>query len=333
MKLLYLSCHAILEYDECRIFNDLGIDWFALGSYLNPHEPVDPIRPSINKTPNRYLMDTAPMRDNMPRSFINNFDVIVFMDGEPAFRWISQNWETMRGKRVILRTIGQSTIEHEEKLRPFRNEGLQIVRYSPMEINIPGNLGCDAMIRFSKDPEEFKGWNGADKQVINFTQNMIERGEHCHFDIFKQATEGFRRKLYGPKNENAGDMFGGFLTYDELKQKMRDNRVYFYTGTQPASYTLNFMEAFMTGIPIVAIGATMGNSKHIAGDLYEIPEMIQNTLNGFYSDDINELRRYIQALMDDDNLAKRISEFGRRTAIDLFGIEKIKSQWKQFLGI
>lgn len=333
MKLLYISCHAILEYDECKIFNELGIDWFALGSYLNPISPVDPIRPGINKVPDRYLMEVAPPREKLPYDFINKFDVIVFMDGSPTPGWLRSNWLNLRGKRVILRTIGQSTVSHEEELREFRKDGLQVVRYSPMEINIPGNIGCDAMIRFSKDPNEFGNWNGADEQVINFTQNMMVRGEHCHYEVFEQATRGFRRRLYGPKNENAGDLFAGFLTYEELKQKMRDSRVYFYTGTQPASYTLNFMEAFMTGIPIVAIGPKLGNSLKIAGELYEIPQIIQNTVNGFYSDDINELRRYIKALLEDKALAQRIGDMGRRTAIQLFGIDVIKSQWKQFLGI
>jgi hypothetical protein len=31
-------------------------------------------------------------------------------------------------------------------------EGLEIVRYSPMERNIPGYIGEDALIRFYKDP-------------------------------------------------------------------------------------------------------------------------------------------------------------------------------------
>lgn len=333
MKLLYLSCHAILEYDECKIFNELGIDWFSLGSYVNPHLPADAIRPGLAKVPNRFLLDIAPPKEHMGRTFINNFDTIVIMDGAPAIAWIKNNWADMVGKRVILRTIGQSTVDHEEQLRQFRNEGLQIVRYSPMEINIPGNVGCDAVIRFAKDPAEFKDWNGADEQVINFTQNMMNRGQHCHFDVFEEATRGFRRKLFGPKNENAGEMFGGFLTYEELKQKMRDNRVYFYTGTEPACYTLNFMEAFMTGIPIVAIGPKLGNSLNIAGNLYEIPSIIQNTVNGFYSDNIVDLRKYIQALLSDKALAQRISDLGRKTAIDLFGIDNIKSQWKQFLGL
>jgi len=47
-------------------------------------------------------------------------------------------------------------------------------------------------------------------------------------------------------------MNGGKLEYHEMKREMRDNRLFFYGGTHPASYTLAFMEAMMTGMPIVS---------------------------------------------------------------------------------
>ena len=331
MKLLYLSCHAILEYDECRIFNELGIDWFSLGSYVNPTKPVDPIRPPLPKIQDRFLLETAPPRDKMPFNFVNSFDTIVIMDGAPAVEWLSNNWDALRIKKTIIRMIGQSTVKHEEQLARFRAEGLKVIRCSPLEINIPNNIGCDSVIRFAKDPEEFTNWNGADEQVITFAQNMINRGQHCNFEAFEEITKGFRRKLYGPNNENAGDLSGGFLTYEQMKQKMRDSRVYFYTGTQPASYTLNFIEALMTGIPIVAIGPKWGNSLNIAGEMYEIPQIIRSGINGFWSDSVEDLKKYIDVLLKDHNLARRIGEMGRKTAIELFGIETIKQQWKSFL--
>ena len=47
MKLLYLSCHSTLEYDELSLFVELGINVFTLGAYtepnsLNSHRPAVP---------------------------------------------------------------------------------------------------------------------------------------------------------------------------------------------------------------------------------------------------------------------------------------------------
>lgn len=330
MKLLYLSCHAILEYDELRIFEDLGIDYFSLGSYINPQAPVDPIRPALKHLPDEWLRLNAPDRDHIPQAFIDKFDTIVVMH---VPEWIINNWERFKGKRVIWRTIGQSTSDIESKLLAMRAQGLQIARYSKREMFIKGNLGCDMVIPFYKDENEYKGWVGAGNEVITIAQNMAHRNEWCNYEAFKYLANGFNSKLYGTSNEKSGSLSGGFLTYEGLKQKMRDARVFIYTGTQPACYTLSFIEAMMTGIPIVAVGAKYGNSLNIAGQMYEIPDIIQNGVNGFVSDDLDYLRGVIDMLIKDKRLAQRISDMGRQTAIKMFGYNEIKARWKAFLQV
>jgi len=332
MKLLYLSCHSILEYDELKLFTELGIDWFSLGSYVNPTHPIDPIRPSIHYYPDQWLTENAPPRDNMPKEFLDKFDTVMVMH---IPEWIEDNWDKFRGKRVIWRTIGQSTPAIERRMATYRAQGLEIVRYSPREANLEPNAGCNALIRFYKDDNEFKHWVGAGNEVITFAQDMQHRGEFCNYDTFLAIAKGFNAKIYGPHNENSGELNGGFLTYPEMQQKMRDARVYIYTGTQPASYTLNLIEAMMTGVPIVAIGPNLANSLNhkngINTDLYEIPDIITNGVNGFWADDVNELRERVAYLLSDVKAARRIGEMGRNRAIELFGKDVIKSKWKEYL--
>ena len=328
MKLLYLSCHSILEYDELRIFEELGIDYFSLGSYINPQKPVDPIRPALKHKVDDKLLANAPLREQLNAGFVDNFDTVMVMH---LPEWITNNWEVIKNKRIIWRTIGQSTSKIEKMLMPYRTGGLEICRYSPREEFIKDNIGFDAMIRFYKDPAEFKNWIGGGNEVITISQNMKQRGEFCNYDLFLKLAEGFNAKIYGQKNEDAGEMNGGYLTYDEMKLKLRDARVYIYTGTQPASYTLNFIEAMMTGVPIVAIGSKFANSLDIAGDTYEIPEIIHNGINGFISNNIEELRGYISKMVDNVKYARIIGQAGRETAIDLFGKDKIKMLWQKYL--
>lgn len=334
MKLLYFSCHSILEYDECKLFTELGIDWFSLGSYINPTHPVDNIRPPIQYFPDQWLIENAPPRDKLTKLFLDKFDTIVVMHVPD---WIEANWELFRGKRVIWRTIGQSTPAIERRMFKYRQEGLQILRYSPREANLEPSAGCDALIRFYKDPKEFCKWVGAGNEVITFAQDMKHRGQFCNYDAFIEITQGFNAKVYGPKNENSGDLNGGFLTYAEMQQKLRDARVYIYTGTQPASYVLNLLEAMMTGVPVVAIGPQLGNSlsykNNINADLYEVPDIITNGVNGFWSDNIKELRERVEYLLGDVKAARRIGEMGRQRAIELFDKDVIKAKWKEFLGI
>lgn len=327
MKLLYLSCHAILEYDELRLFEELGIDYFSLGSYINPQAPVDPIRPALNHKPDPWLLANAPDRDNMPQEFIDKFDVIVVMHKK---EWIINNWEKIKHKKVIWRTIGQSTPAYERELWKCRQEGLLVVRYSKREVNIQDQIGADTVIPFYKDPKEFEGYNGLNSEAIIFHQDLKNRNDFVGYKHVVNILQGFPAHVYGPNNQNLGELNGGYLTYEEMRQKMRDARVYLYTGTQPASYTLNLIEAMMTGIPVVAIGPGLWNSLNLAGDVYEIPDIIQNAVNGFVSDDIARLRSYIEYLLRDTETAKRVGQMGRQTAIARFGMDMVKSKWDDF---
>ncbi len=328
MKLLYLSCHSILEYDELRIIEELGVDYFSLGSYINPQAPVDPIRPALKHKPDEWLALHAPDRNAIPKEFIDRFDVIIVMH---IPEWIEKNWENMKHKRVIWRTIGQSTQSVEQRLHPYRLQGLQIVRYSKREALIRGNLGCDMVIPFYKDETEYQSWNGASAEVITVAQNMAHRGEFCNYEAFTQIAKDMPVNLYGTSNERSGSLWKGFLTYDGMKQKMRDARAFVYTGTQPACYTLALIEAMMTGTPIVALGAQHGNSMNISGAMYEIPDIIRHAVNGFVSDDIQEIRTIISMLLKDKALADRISHYGRQTAIQLFGKQQALAKWKALL--
>lgn len=330
MKLLYLSCHSILEYDELKLFEEMGIDYFSLGSYIVPTAPTDSIRPALKHTPDPWLTANAPQKDQLTQEFVDHFDTIVVMH---VPEWIIRNWPVIKHKRVIWRSIGQSTTKVEQLLAPFKHEGLEVVRYSPREQFIQGNIGYDAMIRFYKDENEFNHWIGAENQTITFTQNMKHRAEFCNYETWLKVTKDIKATVYGPNNEDMGERNGGLLTYDGMKQKMRDGRSYLYTGTQPASYTLNFIEALMTGIPVVAIGPKYANSLKIAGPTYEVHEIITNGINGFWSDDVKELNKYLKALSNDMALARVIGRAGRETAIKHFGKETVKQYWQKFLKI
>ena len=341
MKILYHSCHSILEFEEVSLLHEAGYDVFSPGAYLDPTKAGDNMRPGIQGL--TYDKDDVrqyhricakhPGRDGkdfLTPEFIDRFDTIIVMHSP---KWISRNWQKIKHKRVIWRTIGQSISPVEKGLEKCRAEGMEIVRYSPKESTIPYYIGEDAMIRFYKDPEQYKGWTGENKRIITFGQHMRNRGVACNFPFFESVTRPFARHLFGPGDEEVGDWASGQVPYEQLKQELRDNRAYFYTGTHPASYTLNFMEAWMTGIPIVALGPGRGNARYFPGhELYEIGDLIQNGVNGFCSDKTQELRDYIFALFEDDELAKKISEEGRKSAIHHFGKDMILESWRSYLG-
>jgi hypothetical protein len=236
MRILYLSCHSILEFDEVSLLHELGHEVFSPGAYVEPANPGDAsLRPSIPGLV--YNKDVVEQwhkicgqhpgedgKNHLTKEFIDNFDCIIVMHMP---RWIQKNWHAMKHKRVIWRTIGQSVASTERSLLPFRQQGLQIVRYSPRESGIPGYIGGDRIIRFYKDPADFNDWNGDNERIVTFAQHMQQRGSACNFSVFEQATRPFNRHLFGPGNENVGDWSTGKVSYERLKQELRDNRAYF----------------------------------------------------------------------------------------------------------
>lgn len=330
IRLLYLSCHSAAEYDDLKLFNELGIQVFSHGSYVNPQQPGDTKRPPLDLPYDRHFEELYHKytKEKMGKELIESFDVIYSL-WMP--HWVIDNWEVLKDKIVVFRTIGQSVPNNELSLKSlYKNPNFKIVRYSPQEELIPGYIGGDATIRFYKDPDEFKDWNGKENRVITVGQSMKHRTAACGFDFFEKATRRFERRLYGPGNSDSG-IEGGLLSYENLKKVYRDNRAYFYTGTQPACYTMNGMEAMMTGIPIVSIGHKLGDVSFVKEQRsFEMHKIIKDGESGFCSDDLDYLEERVGDLLRDENLAKRISVAGRKRAIELFGKEKIKKQWKDF---
>lgn len=336
MKIHYMSVHAILEWEEVSLFTELGHEVFSNGAYLDPKGHKMLPRPEI--TGAKYFPEFEKLarihpRTNLPPELIEPFDVLMVMH-QPE--WIVDNWDRMKHKKVVWRSIGQSNPSVENQLRKMKYEGLKIVRYSPLESQIPGFIGEDAMIRFYKDPDEYNGWNGDTIRVINISQSLFARKVFCHYDQIMQITNGFPFLVYGNANDNLGPLNGGDLTYENLKGVYRDNRAFIYGGTWPACYTLSLLEAMMTGIPCVCIGQkTAEEIPEIPHSdrfkFYEIPSIIKNGQNGFFSDDVNELRDDLDRLLKDKEFAKKIGEAGRETAIQMFAKKKIKDQWQRFL--
>lgn len=352
MRILYLSCHSVLEFDELSLLTELQgelapgsvVEVFSMGAYSNPTQAGDYKRSVIPKGilyPQLYDIAMQCDKDRLHPELIDWADVIIMMHNsrlpnqKEQQPWIVKNWQMFKDKgknnKVIWRSIGQSTPAIEEELKRYKAEGLKIVRYSPLEERLPNFAGSDALIRFAKDEDEFSGWNGHRQQVITVAQSFKKRGEHLGFPVWEKVTSNFNRKVFGSENLDLGEVYGGSPSYEELKSVLRENRVFFYFGTVPAPYTLSLIEAMMTGIPIVAVGRKLREMTAYGWENYEAPNIISNGVNGYVSDNIPELQSYIQMLLDDGDLARRIGEAGRKTAIELFGKKQRSIEWSDFL--
>jgi glycosyltransferase involved in cell wall biosynthesis len=322
-----------LEYDEVKLLSGLGHDVFSTGTYACPWYRPGMIRPGIDSLTHHPDLESLASTIvssgyEIPDELIDWADTIIFMHLPEA---LQKNMAKFKGKRVIYRSIGQSVGHLELMLSTFRSAGVEVIRYSPNEGNLPNYAGADAMIRFYKDPADFKPWTGEIVRVVNFTQSMTQRAPYVQKSEMMRSTRGIDRMFYGVGNEDLGIEWGGKPDYDQMLSILSQNRAYIYGGTWPASYTLSFIEAFMSGIPIAAVGSNLFDKVGHFPNVYEIPNIIENGVTGYVSDKTYDINTFLRKVMDDIGLATAISRSARARAIDLFGIVTIRNQWEEFL--
>jgi hypothetical protein len=342
MNVLLLTSHAIAEHDDLDMFTRMGVPVYSIGGAYDevPFEGKRPAIPNVVRYPEleeATLVQRARLTEELgdPGSNIDwakaqlapavvDWADTIIVHHFPE-QWIGGNWDALHGKRVIWRTCGQSDPRLESSMLRWTRRGLQVVRYSPREHAAFSEYGAfagqDVLIRFGKDPDEWSGWTGEIAAVGNITQHMRQRGDACGYTYWQEATEGLTATPAGPGSSALPGGIGE-LGFEAMQEYLRFVRVYLYTGTRPASYTLGIIEAMMTGTPVISIGA---------GAFY--PSALFEPLALMYHDDPRRAHRDLAYLLGDHSAARDIGDAGRARAVELFGLERIMGQWADFLGV
>ena len=337
-RIVLCLSHSIEEHDQLKLLSSIGHDVFSIGGYINPGAPHDDKRPPLPAVRYHPTLQAAvdglgtpdnlgAAQEHIPDAILDWADTIIYHHylDRLFIQWPRiKDW--LRGdsnRRVIWRSVGQSVEGNERTAQPFRREGLERVAYSPKEANIPGYAGHDALIRFYADPDEWCGWTGFMPTVIQVTQHLRQRDPYTNWGFWEAATRGLQRRAIGPGSEVIGGT--GPVSYDDMKLALRSARVYLYTGTQPASYTLGLIEAMMTGIPVVSIGPSWMRVFPYGPDLFEGHEIA-----GTWYDDPQGARDHLELNLL--TMGRETSALQRQRAIELFGMDKIAEQWRRFLA-
>lgn len=343
MNIVLMGAHNIEEYDQLKLLTELGYDCFNIGGYSNPAAPVESLRPPLPDAPYHPDLEYAchvkrveherdqpaiqgrPVIDwakaDLPQAVLDWADVIICSAFEHT--WLIPQWRRLQdsGKRIVWRTIGQSNGHNESLMAPLFKDGLEIVRYSPNERYLDHFAGETTMIRFYKDPEEWSGWRGNIGVVTNVTQHLYQRHPATNWEFWDLATGDLPSLPVGEGSEVIGGP--GKVPFETMKDILRSSRCYLYTGTQPASYTLGFMEALMTGIPMVSISKAWMQYPM----LFEADELC-----GFAFADPADAASLLRLWLNDSEAATEVGIYQRSVAIDTFGMAKVGAAWQEFLG-
>jgi hypothetical protein len=274
------------------------------------------------------------------KKFVDKFDLVLV---DKFFYYLEDNWQALKDSNVFWRTFYYSSEQDEFKASILRGQGLKVIRMYENEVSIPGNCKSDYVLPNYVDGEVYKGWTGHELQSLTFQNDFFARyhanlpgtrtplfeGYHLYTKLIAQHPE-LNWIFHGYNNRC--NFCKGVVDWETQKQLYKDSRVYFSLGSKPGPFTYSFLEAAATGTPTINFGMGLGDCYESprTRNSYILPNILENGVDGFFSDNPQELVDYVKELYNNEELAKSVSKAGREKVLRLFGKEAARQKWAEF---
>lgn len=259
--------------------------------------------------PNHYIYN----QDIDHNHWIEDFDLILCQNRQQQFN-ICQSI----GNRLQIPII---VLDHTEpppnalkmfmkQLREMRGDKhVYITEHNKNTWDDPDGI----VINHGIDTDIFTGWNGLKNCGISVVNLFPERDVFCGWNIWQEISQSINIDLFGfnpsLKTKSINDI-------SELVSELSQHRYYLNTS-QHSPVPLSMLEAMAVGCPIVTT------------DKQEISKIIEHGVNGFKSNNTNELIDYCKQLENDYELAKSLGQAARQTILDKFNINRFCVEWNK----
>ena len=168
------------------------------------------------------------------------------------------------------------------------------------------------VITHGVDTELFKPDKSIEREdhALSVVNDWINRDWCCGFNIWQNVIKDLPHRVLG---DTPGLSEPASSTQD-LVSAYQSSRIFLNTSTISPIPTV-LLEAMSCGCAVVSTETCM------------IPEVIEHGVNGFMSNDENELKQYVVDLLNDEDLAKQMGEAARETIVKRFSVDKFASKW------
>ena len=263
--------------------------------------------------------DFAPLPDNhyvLPRETIYRgvkFDMILSHSKFGQFQ-VSKILNKNLGLPLI-------SLEHTVPTPNLKEEWITEIQDMTGDVNVfisdysKGVWGLNTsdtdIIHHSVDSETFKPL-AIDRQphVLSVVNDYQNRDYCCNYKGWVRITEGLETVLVG---EN-GELSSPAPSVQALVEEYNKAQIFLNTSTfSPVPSVL--LEAMACGCAVVSTATCM------------IPEVIEHGVNGMISNDEEELRGYIDQLLEDEVLRTKLGEEARKTIVAKFSEENFINNW------
>jgi glycosyltransferase involved in cell wall biosynthesis len=241
-----------------------------------------------------------------------NFDILLVQSKFGQFQ-MAQNINRHLGIPIICleHTLPTPSTMSNNQINDMKqmvgNINVFISEFSRSAWGIKGSVIRHGIDTNQFKPNDVKEKNGCVLTVANDFQNR----DYClNFSGWKRVTKDLKVKLIG---DTAG-LSKAAKDIDELADEYNSCSVYFNSSTL-SPIPMSLLEAMSCGCAVVSTATCM------------IPEIIKNGYNGFISNDEQELRSYIELLLNDQDLRSNIGKNARHTIEQNFAETVFIDNW------
>ena len=174
------------------------------------------------------------------------------------------------------------------------------------------------IIKHGVDSNSFKPDDSLEREVhiLSVVNDWINRDWCCGFKIWQDVTKGVPVSVLG----DTPGLSRPAESSDALVKAYQTSRIFLNTSTiSPVPTSL--LEAMACGCAVVTTATCM------------IPEIIENGVNGFISNDEQELKEMLVQLLNDEDLAKKLGEAARKTIVEDFSEDRFIEQWDKLFRL
>jgi hypothetical protein len=301
--------------------------WHIHGSYLNSlaridHDwylPVKPGRPegyggrgaTFDLPPNLHEIPADQVRDH-------DFDAVVLQSA----RNLHDDLPQLLGDRQ--QDLPLLYLEHNvprpdavNQRHPFADTPGLLIHVSQFNRLMWDNGTVPTrVIEHSVALDPSVAYEGSIPRGITVVNGMQHRPRIAGFDLFLQARERVPLDAVGMGSEAFGGL--GDVPYRDLHWLTARYR-FLFSPMRYTSLPLAVIEAMTIGMPVVALATTA------------LPNVFQDGVNGFISQDPDVLIDRMRALIADPELARAIGARGQETARQRFGLARFGAAWNDAL--
>ena len=211
------------------------------------------------------------------------------------------------------------SVEHTVPTKDLNPQQVEMMKSLRGDINVfiteyaRSQWGYDGQIvENSIDYETFKPLNliNDQKYILTVANDFVKRDYCLNYKGWQRITEGLPVKLVGdtPGLSKASE------SIEDLVKEYNSCAVYLNTSTESQLPTV-LLEAMACGKPVVTTATC------------SIPSFVKHGENGFLSNDESALRKYLELLLENDELREKMGKKAREMITQRFSHERFINSW------